>query len=123
MKKLITLLLLLLSVQAAASQASSAISYREFNAIALAATAHLLKNSSEAEVTLDLSYTAVIGTSKVVFISRLTRGFTPAGLYEEGYQYSCSQADYRTVSRSVNLEACSRVSYHLHYQQDIKKAL
>ena len=116
MKKLLVMILMLTGLSAQASWNIDNIRYSQFAAASQQKALHLLKNSEEAELTLDLNYRTKTPEFYLHYVNRITQTHTNEGIYQHNYQYLCrkTRQQFRSVKASTSL--CGELTYKISYR-------
>ena len=123
MKTLITILLLLISVQASAYTLDNYHHYQQTINHLQKLVTELASQSEAAELTLNMAYRKTTRSNNLIYLTRLTRGFDGNRVYQHGYQYVCRQVKLYKHDAIARFSGCSELNYAMDYRPATKKAL
>ena len=123
MEKLLAIILMLTGIPVQATWNANNVSYTQFAAVSQQMASHILKNSEEAEFTLDLNYRTATPEFYLHYVNRITQNHTSEGIFQHNYQYLCRKTRKQIRSVNASTSLCGEMTYKIGYRPKTKKAL
>ena len=117
MKKLLIISLLIFSSQASADLTVKNLNYFQANLLAQKYVQQLLDSNSEGEISLNRSYRLITDTDRLIYISRVTLGYSSEGRYQRAYQYLCRQSKQHYLRGSLRASFCGELDYQMRLKR------